>query len=183
MRAAESRFALLWLALLAFAEASFFPVPPDVVLWPMALARPQRAYLYAAVCTVASVVGGMAGYAIGFYLTDFAQHLLALTGNPHALAGFQAQYARWGVWVILVKGLTPIPYKLVTIASGLAHFSFPIFVAASIATRGGRFLMSALVLKRWGPAMLPIIERRLLLIAVGVIALAVAGVLLLKFVG
>lgn len=160
---ARSRHATPALALVSFAESSVFPIPPDVMLAPMILARPDRAYFYAAVCTAASVVGGMLGYAIGFYLTDVGLALMRLLGHADGLAQFRAWFDDWGLWVILIKGLTPIPYKLVTIASGLAAFSFPVFLAASVVTRGGRFFLEAWVLKRWGPAMLAQVEKRLAL--------------------
>ena len=158
---ARSKHATPALAVVSFAESSFFPIPPDVMLGPMILARPDRAYFYAGVCTLASVLGGILGYAIGFYMVDLGLWLMRLLGHSDGLAEFQHWFDRWGLAVILVKGLTPIPYKLVTIASGLAHFSFPVFVAASVVTRGARFFIEAWVLKRWGPAMLEMVEKRL----------------------
>jgi membrane protein YqaA with SNARE-associated domain len=169
---ARSRHATPALAVVSFAESSFFPVPPDVMLAPMILARPERAYFYAGVCTLASVLGGVLGYAIGFYLTDLGLWLMSVLGHSDGLEEFQNWFDRWGLAVILVKGLTPIPYKLVTIASGLAHFSFPVFVAASAATRGARFFAEAWVLRRWGPAMLAEVEKRLAMwSAIGLVAL------------
>jgi membrane protein YqaA with SNARE-associated domain len=142
------------------------------MLAPMILARPERAYFYAGVCTLASVLGGVLGYAIGFYLTDLGLWLMSVLGHSDGLEEFQNWFDRWGLAVILVKGLTPIPYKLVTIASGLAHFSFPVFVAASAATRGARFFAEAWVLRRWGPAMLAEVEKRLAMwSAIGLVAL------------
>ena len=158
---ARSKHATPALAVVSFAESSFFPIPPDVMLGPMILARPDRAYFYAGVCTLASVLGGILGYAIGFYMVDLGLWLMRLLGHSDGLAEFQHWFDRWGLAVILIKGLTPIPYKLVTIASGLAHFSFPVFVAASVVTRGARFFIEAWVLKRWGPAMLEMVEKRL----------------------
>lgn len=160
---ARSKHATPALAVVSFAESSFFPVPPDVMLAPMILARPDRAWFYAGVCTLASVLGGVLGYAIGFYLTDLGLWLMSVIGHSDGLEEFQHWFDRWGLAVILVKGLTPIPYKLVTIASGLAHFSFPAFVAASVVTRGARFFIEAWVLRRWGPAMLAMVEKRLAL--------------------
>ena len=180
MRQARSPHATPALAAVSFAESSVFPVPPDVMLAPMVLARPERAYFYAAVCTLASVLGGVLGYAIGYFLTDVGMWLLRLAGHAEGLAEFQAWFADWGVWVILIKGLTPIPYKLVTIASGLAEFSFAIFVAASIVTRGGRFFLVAFVLKTFGPAMLEIVERRLVTFTVAGLVLLAAGFLALR---
>ena len=169
---ARSRHATKALAVVSFAESSFFPIPPDVMLAPMILARPQKAYFYAAVCTVASVLGGILGYAIGYFLTDLGLAIMRVLGHSDGLEQFRAWFDQWGLWVILIKGLTPIPYKLVTIASGLAAFSFPVFMAASVVTRGGRFFLEAWILKRWGPAMLEQVEKRLALWSViGLIAL------------
>ncbi|MBV9735140.1 MAG: DedA family protein, partial [Acidisphaera sp.] len=120
-----------WLAAMAFAEASFFPIPPDALLIPMAIARPDRAWRFAALCTVGSVAGGALGYFIGYALfNEIAAPLLRAYGYTAALARFQAMYAQYGLWVILIKGLTPIPYKIVTIASGAARFDFPLFMVA-----------------------------------------------------
>ncbi len=181
MGLAASRHAASALAFVSFLESSVFPIPPDVVLAPMVLARPERAYAYAGICTVASVIGGIVGYAIGYYLSDFGESLLALMGHAGGLETFRQWYAEWGVWVILIKGATPIPYKLVTIASGLAAFNFPVFVVASIATRGVRFFLVAFVLKRYGPAILAVVERRLYLTAAIFVALVVAGFLALQY--
>jgi membrane protein YqaA with SNARE-associated domain len=144
---AASRWALPALAAVSFAESSFLPLPPDTLLAPMVLARPRQAWLYAGVCTLGSVLGGLLGYAIGFYLAPFAVKLLAGMGHPGALAAFQVEYARFGLWVILIKGFTPIPYKLVTIASGLAKFNLAVFFGASVATRGARFFLEAALLQ------------------------------------
>lgn len=177
---ARHRHATPALAVVSFAESSFFPIPPDVMLAPMILAKPEKAYFYAAVCTVASVLGGILGYAIGFYLTDVGLAIMRFLGHSDGLAQFRAWFEQWGLWVILIKGLTPIPYKLVTIASGLAAFSFPVFIAASVVTRGGRFFLEAWILKTWGPAMLAQVEKRLSLWAgIGVVAL-VALIVVLK---
>ena len=181
MRLASGRFALPALAAFAFAESSFLPVPPDVLLLPMVLARPQRAWLYAFVCTTGSVIGGIAGYAIGYYLQDFGRWLLALTGHAGGLETFQHWYAQWGLWVILIKGFTPIPYKLVTIASGLAHFSFPMFVAASIATRGGRFFLEAALLRH--PGAKAFVDKHLMLVIVLGILSVVAALFAVKLLG
>lgn len=175
MGLAASRHAPSALFAVSFAESSFFPVPPDVMLAPMVLAQPDKAWRYAGLCTLASVLGGCLGYAIGYYLQDLALWLMSLTGNAGGLAEFQCWYGEWGVWVILIKGLTPIPYKLVTIASGLAQFAFPVFIAASVVTRGARFFLVAAAVKRFGPAMLPVIERRLALFAGLAVAVVVIG--------
>ena len=163
LRLAHHRHAVRSMAAVSFAESSFFPIPPDVILVPVVLANRERAYWIATVCTVASVLGGILGYAIGYFLTDIGLMLLRFMGHSEGLAHFREWFEQWGLWVILIKGLTPIPYKLVTIASGLAAFSFPVFVAASVVTRGGRFFLEAWILKRWGPAMLEMVEKRLAL--------------------
>lgn len=147
MRLATGRYALPALAGVAMLEATFPFVPPDVMLAPMVLARRERAWLYAGVCTVCSVLGGCVGYALGFFASDMALKFLVATGHPDALQAFQKVFDQWGLAVILVKGVTPVPYMLVTIASGLAHFSLPVFLAASLATRGGRFFLEAALLQ------------------------------------
>ncbi len=115
--AADKPYALWILAAVSFAESSFFPVPPDIMLLPMSLAQPKRAWWFAAVCTIASVAGGVLGYAIGALLYDSLGHwLITLYGLTDKVETFRASYAEWGAVIILVKGLTPIPYKLVTIA-------------------------------------------------------------------
>lgn len=180
MRLADSPKALWALFLVAFAESSFFPIPPDVMLAPMVLARPERAFVYAGICTAASVVGGLLGYAIGFYLEPVGLWLLTLMGHPDGKAAFEKWFAEWGLWVILIKGATPIPYKLVTITAGLAQFSLVTFVWASILTRGVRFFAVAAILKYFGPAMLAEFEKRIALYgSLGVVAL-VALVVALK---
>lgn len=183
MGLAASRHAPAALFAVSFAESSFFPVPPDIMLAPMVLARPDRAWRYAALCTLASVLGGCLGYAIGFYLQDAALWLMSATGHAGGLAEFQCWYGKYGVWVILAKGLTPIPYKLVTIASGLARFAFPVFIAASVTTRGARFFLVAWVVRKFGPAMMPVIEKRLALFAGLLVALVVVGLVASHFLG
>ncbi len=174
---AASPKAPLWLAVISFAESSFFPVPPDVLLAPMALARRDRALLYAGICTIASVLGGLLGYWIGATLGD---GLLVWMGQGEALKKFQATYAQWGVWVILVKGLTPIPYKIVTIASGVAHFDLKVFILASVVTRSLRFFLVAGLLKVFGAPIQAFVEKRLVLVTSIVAVLLIAGILALK---
>ncbi|MBO9544262.1 YqaA family protein [Caulobacter sp.] len=183
MGLAASKHASKSLFAVSFAESSFFPVPPDVMLAPMCLAKPEKAWNYALICTIASVLGGCLGYAIGYFLRDFGLWMMAATGHEGGLQEFQCWYGKYGVWVILAKGLTPIPYKLVTIASGLAAFSFPMFIAASVATRGARFFLVAFIIKKFGPTLLPIVERRLALFAGLLIALLVIGLTASHFLG
>ena len=179
---ARSRHATPALAVVSFAESSFFPVPPDVMLAPMILARPEKAYFYAFVCTAASVLGGILGYAIGYYLTDLGLWLMSILGHSDGLEEFQHWFDRWGLAVILIKGATPIPYKLVTITAGLARFDLFTFIWASVLTRGFRFFAVAAILKYFGPAMLQEFERRLNLYSVLLLVLIVGGIVALKFI-
>jgi membrane protein YqaA with SNARE-associated domain len=176
--AAHRPYALWILAAVAFAESSFFPVPPDVMLIPMSLARPARAWLYASVCTAASVLGGVLGYAIGALLYDsLGQWLINLYGLGDKVEAFRAGYAEYGAWIILLKGLTPIPYKLVTITSGFADFNIWLFVVLSVIARGGRFFFVAILLNRYGEWIRVRIEKHLgLWVSLG------AGVLVAGFV-
>ena len=174
---AGTRWALPALAGVSFAESSFLPIPPDALLIPMVLARRERAWLYALVCTLGSVLGGLLGYAIGFFLAPLGVWILNHIGHAGGLQSFQSWYARYGVWVILVKGLTPIPYKLVTIASGLARFSLPMFVGASLLTRGARFFIEAGLLRH--PQARTLLDRHLgwaVGLAVLLLVLALAAV-------
>ena len=133
MRLAASRHAVPALAAISFAESSFFPIPPDVILVPMALANPPKARYYALICTIASVLGGLVGYAIGALLYDTVGHwLISAYGYGERMDEFRAAYAEWGALIILVKGMTPIPFKLVTIASGFAGYDLPLFIVLSI---------------------------------------------------
>ncbi len=170
-----------WLAAIAFAEASCFPIPPDALLIPMALARPDRAWRLALVCTLGSVAGGALGYFIGYAVFDqLARPLIELYGYGPRFAAFQALYAQYGLWIIVIKGLTPIPYKIVTIASGAAQFNFAVFMAASAATRGARFFLVAALLRFFGTPVRDFIERRLTLVTTLLAAGVIGGFLILR---
>jgi membrane protein YqaA with SNARE-associated domain len=159
---ADKPYAIWLLGIVSFAESSFFPVPPDVMLIPMSLARPQKAWFYALVCTVTSVLGGVLGYAIGALLYDsVGGWIIQLYGYGEKVEQFRAAYAEYGAWIILLKGFTPIPYKLVTITSGFAAYSLPLFILFSVITRGARFYLLAFLLNRYGPSARAIIEERL----------------------
>ncbi|HHJ12875.1 MAG TPA: DedA family protein [Gammaproteobacteria bacterium] len=139
-----------YLAALSFAESSFFPVPPDVMLMPMTLARPRRAWRYAALTTAASVAGGMAGYLIGLFALDWVQPLIGEGGRwAQAYTTATAWFSQWGFWAVLLAGFSPIPYKVFTISAGALSMSFLPFVLASLAGRGGRFFLVAGLLA-WG---------------------------------
>ena len=179
---AASRYATAALALVAFAESSFFPLPPDLLLIPMVLARPRRAFLLAGLCTVMSVLGGFLGYAIGYFLFD-------AIGRPilefyHAMGRYdalKAAFAQWGVWIIIIKGLTPIPYKLVTIASGVAQFPIVPFALASLVSRSLRFFLLAALLWRFGEPVRQFVERRLMLVTSLFAAALVGGFVALRY--
>jgi membrane protein YqaA with SNARE-associated domain len=176
LRLARHRHAIRSMAVISFAESSFFPIPPDVMVVPMVLARRDQAYLIATVCTLSSVAGGVLGYAIGYFLYDsVGLWLINLYGAHDAVADFRRWYADWGAAIILVKGLTPIPFKLVTITSGFAEFSFPIFLVTALVTRGGRFFLIAWLLKRYGAGMQDFIERRLTLVGWAFLVLLAGG--------
>jgi membrane protein YqaA with SNARE-associated domain len=173
---AESPQAVPALAAVAFAESSFFPVPPDFLLAPMALAQPRSAWRFALVATVASVLGGMLGYAIGALLYDtVGQWLVGLYGYGPKMEALKQTYAQWGWLVILVKGATPIPYKLVTITSGLLGYNFPLFVALSALTRGARFFLVAGALNWFGEPLRQAMERNFAAFLGGAAALVVVG--------
>jgi len=179
---AERPAAPWWLFTIAFAEASFFPIPPDALLIPMALAQPRLAFRFALICTAGSVLGGALGYAIGFLLlAKLAQPIINFYHYGAAFAAFQQKFAQYGVWVILIKGLTPIPYKIVTIAAGAAAFNFPLFMGASVITRGGRFFLLAVLLREFGPPVRDFIEKRLGLVTSLIAAGILGGFLLFKF--
>ena len=159
---AAHRHALPALAGVSFLESTVFPIPPDALLLPMAAAAPRRAWLYALVCTLASVLGGLAGYAIGLFLFDaVGEPLLRLYGHMDAFATMRELYAAWGFWLVLAGGLTPIPYKVFTIASGVFALNPLVFAAGSLVSRGLRFFAVAAVMRYLGPPVQRVIERHL----------------------
>lgn len=176
MSLAGSRHATWALALVSFAESSFFPIPPDVMLVPMVLANRRRAWLFAGVCTIASVIGGMLGYAIGALLFEsLGTWLIRVYGLGQDFEAFRASYAEWGALIILLKGLTPIPYKLVTIASGFAAYNFPLFILLSCITRGARFFLVAALLRIYGEPVRNFIEKRLEMVMLGALVIIIGG--------
>lgn len=182
MAKANGRSALAWLAIVSFVESSFFPIPPDIMLIPMVLAQPRNWARIAGIATVASVVGGYLGYAIGAFAMDTVG--TAILSALHLTQGFAAMKPmvdQYGAWMILVKGMTPIPYKLVTITAGAFHFDLLKFTAASIVARGMRFFLVAALLWRFGPPIRVFVERRLKLVTTAFVVLLVGGFLALKF--
>jgi membrane protein YqaA with SNARE-associated domain len=160
--AAGRPYAAWLMGAISFVESSFFPLPPDAMLIPMSLARPDRSWFYAHICTLTSVAGGVLGYLIGAVLYDsVGLWLIQLYGYGDKVEAFREAYAQYGAWIILLKGLTPIPYKIVTITSGFAGYNFMMFVLLSFIARGIRFYMLAFLLNRYGPQARTIIEERL----------------------
>lgn len=170
---AASPHALWALAAVSFIESSVFPIPPDVLLIPMVLAAPRRAWLIAGVCTAASVLGGAFGYVIGWGLfEEVGRPVLAFYGKDLYFDQFAETYNAWGAWAVLIAGVTPFPYKVVTILSGATGLNFAVFMIASLAARGFRFFLLALLLWKFGPPIRDFIDRRLgLVFTLGMAAL------------
>ena len=181
MEKAAHRHAIWWLAAISFIESSVFPIPPDLMLIPMVLAAPTRWFRLAMVCTLSSVAGGYLGYAIGYYFMDsLGAVILAAFHLTEKFAAFKPLVDEYGVWVIIVKGATPIPYKLITIAAGAFHFDLAHFTFASIIARGMRFFLVAVLLWQFGPPIRHFVEKRLKLVTTALVVLMVAGVAVLK---
>lgn len=167
----------LWaLALVAFVESSVFPIPPDILMIPMIVAAPRRAFLIATVATVASVLGGMLGYGIGLYLYDsVGLPILEFYGKTGQFETFRTSYNDWGAWAVLIAGVTPFPYKVITILSGATGLSLPVFMVASVVARGLRFFVVAALLWQFGAPIRDFIERRLGLMFTLAMALLLGG--------
>ena len=183
MKQAAKPQAEIILAIISFTEASCFPLPPDIMLAPMVLKRPERAWRYGLVCAAASILGGCLGYYIGFALEPIGLAILKFFGHSEGIDAYRKFYGHWGFFIILGQGITPIPYKLTTIATGLAHFPVWQFILASCITRTARFTGVAYLCKRFGPQILPVIEKRLMLVGSVVLGLVVLGFVLLKLFG
>ena len=173
----------LWvLAAVSFAESSVFPIPPDVLLLPMVLARPRRAWLIAGVCTLASVAGALLGYAIGaFAFSTVGEPVLEALGKGDYFTEFQARYNDWGAWVVLAAGVTPFPFKVITILSGATQLSLPVFVVASILARGARFFLVAAILRAAGEPARHFIERHLSLVFTVAVVLLFGGFFAVRY--
>ena len=179
---ARSPRAPLALGAVSFAESSVFPIPPDIMLVPMVMADRSKAWRYAALATIASVLGGILGYFIGYWLYDsLGQWLIRLYGYGDKIEDFRKLYQEWGHWIILIKGVTPIPYKIVTIASGLAAYDFYWFAALSLVTRGGRFYLVSGLIYFFGEPIQAFIERQLGLTLFVIAVSLVGGFAVIKF--
>jgi membrane protein YqaA with SNARE-associated domain len=173
--------AIWWLALISFAESSVFPIPPDVMIVPMVLSDRAAAWRIAAVCTVTSVLGGLAGYAIGYFLYDMiGSQIFEFYGYGGKFEKFRGTYAEYGAWIVAMAGLTPFPYKVVTIASGVFALDPIVFIVASVLSRGLRFFMEATLLWKFGPPIRKFIEKRLEILTIVFVLLLFAGFGLIK---
>ncbi len=171
------------LAAVAFAESSFFPIPPDLLLIPMVLADRARAWRFAIIATASSVIGGLFGYLIGAFLFEqLARPLVDFYGYGDRLTQFSTLYNDWGVWIVLFAGLTPFPYKVITIASGVTGLSLPVFIVAGVIARGGRFFAVTALLYWFGPPVRDFIEKRLGLVFTVFMVLLIGGFVVVRFV-
>ncbi|WP_147093711.1 YqaA family protein [Swaminathania salitolerans] len=179
---AASRHAGWWLFGIAFAEASFFPVPVDLLLIPMVLAQREHAFRLATICTAGSVAGALFGWIIGaFLLMHVALPIVQFYHAEHSLAVLQEKFRHYGVMIILLKGLTPIPFKIVTLAAGASHFPILPFLGACLVTRAARFFLVAGLLRLYGASIRDFLERRLTLVMTGFLFLVIAGILALRY--
>lgn len=182
LRLAEHPRALWALAFVAFVESSVFPIPPDILMIPMIIAAPRRAFVIAGVATVFSVLGGLFGYWIGAVLFDsVGQPILAFYGKEEHFATFSTNYNAWGAWAVLIAGVTPFPYKVITILSGSTGLNLWIFMIASLVARAARFFLVAALLWKFGAPIRDFIERRLGLMFTLAMALLLGGFYAVKF--
>ena len=183
LKLSSSPRAMMFLFIVAFAESSFFPIPPDIMIIPMILATPDKAWRIAGLATIASVIGGCFGYGIGIFLFDqVAKPLLAFYGYLHQFDIFKEYYHQWGAWIVFGAGITPFPYKVITIASGVVGLNLITFTVASIIARGTRFYLIAWLLKKWGEPMKEFIEKNLGILSVLFLILLIGGFLLIKYI-
>jgi len=179
---AAHKHAILALALISLVESSVFPIPPDILLIPMVLAARDRAWIIAGVCMVASVIGGVFGYGIGFFLFEqIGKPVLEFYRYSSKFAEFQETYNEWGAWAVFFAGVTPFPYKVITILSGVTGLSLPVFIVASILARGLRFFIVAALLWKFGEPIKAFIERRLGLLFVFFCILLIGGFVVVKY--
>lgn len=179
---AANEHAMYFLAAVAFIESSFFPIPPDIMLIPMVLAAPQKAWKIAGVATIASVIGGYFGYGIGVFGYELiAKPILNFYGYMHQFEIFQGYYHKWGAWIVFGAGVTPFPYKVITIASGVVHLNLWVFGITSIAARGLRFFLVAWLLKKYGASMKTFIDKNLGLLSIIFMLLLLGGFACIKF--
>lgn len=177
-----SKHAMWFLFLVAFAESSFFPIPPDVMIIPMVLAMPKNAFKIAGIATVASVFGGCLGYIIGAgFFELIAEPILNMYNAMDKFKEFETYYHEYGAWIVFGAGITPFPYKIITIASGAVHLDFMVFTIASVLARGLRFYLVAWLLKKYGEPMKAFIEKNLGWLSILFLLLLIGGFYLIKY--
>lgn len=178
---AEGNNAHRALALVSFSESSFFPIPPDLLLFPLTLRTPQLAWSLASLCTIASVLGGVLGYALGYAFYDsIGIHIVEFYGHADLFDQFTSLYTQYGIWIILIAGFTPIPYKVFTIASGIAALNLPLFIGTSLVARGARYFLVCWLTRQFGVPIRPFLEKQLGWFSLAVILFALAIVTLLS---
>jgi len=183
MRLAEHRHAPAWLFGVAVAEASVFPVPIEGILLPMMFAQPKRAWWYSTIATAGTIIGGAIGFAIGaLFFEAVGKAILDFYGNADAFEQFAELYRHWGGWIVFAGGFTPIPYKVISIASGVVRMDFWLFMIVSLVSRGMRFYIQAALLWWFGPAIRHFVEKNLAWVAFGVFILGVAGFAIVRWV-
>ena len=183
IKEATKPYATWVLGILSFMESSISPFPPDPLMIPMIIAKPNHAWRLAFITTIMSVLGGFVGYSIGYFLFEtIGEWIIKTYGLESAFLQVQTLFNSWGFWIILLKGLTPIPFKIVTITSGVTRLDFMTFALASILSRGLRFYIEAALLWKYGEAMRGIIERNLTMLTFTFIGILAGGIALLKFI-
>ena len=183
MGLAAKPYAIWALAVVSFVESSFFPIPPDILMIPMILAAPHRAFWIATVCLVSSVLGGLLGYAIGALAYDTIGHpILETLGKTDSMSEFNSRFNDYGFWAVLIAGLTPLPYKVITIMSGWTGMPLITFIVTSIVARGLRFFIVAALLWKFGAPIRDFIERRLGLMFILFVAILAAGFYVVKLI-
>ena len=184
---AETPYGVWALGILSFAESSFFPVPPDVLLAPLTLGAPKKWFSFAMFCSVASVIGGVLGFGIGMFLWDqigdwvFA-HMAWAKITPENFEIFQEKYQKWGFWVVFTCGFTPLPYKVCTITAGIARVNFPMFLLGSALSRSARFFMVAGLFAMFGPKIKPFIDKYFNWLSLAFVVLLIGGVYAIKLI-
>lgn len=182
MNMAAHRHAVPWLAFVSFIESMIFPIPPDVMLVPMCLSARKKAFFFALVCTIASVLGGAGGYMLGhLFYEGFGQKIVAFYGYEEPFLKFQGYYIEWGIWIVLLGGLTPFPYKVITIASGVVGLNFGLFMLVSVLARSSRFFLEAALLWFFGEKIRILIEKYLGLLTILFFLLLLGGFAVIKY--
>lgn len=170
------------LFLIAFAESSFFPIPPDILLIALCLSIPQRAFRFALVCTIGSVLGGAFGYLLGWHFWDIAKGILFNYIDPEGFEKVRGYFIQYEAWAVGIAGFTPVPYKVFTIAAGFFRADFVVFIIASVLSRGARFFIVAALLYKFGPPIRTFIDRYFNLLTIVFMALLIGGFILIRYV-